>query len=240
MKDNREAYAALMKFYPLTVENLDGEEWRPIEGYDSYQISNYGRVKRFYHNGHVKIIKPMIGTNGYLTVNFSECGKSNRQSLHRLVAQLFIPRVDGKLEINHIDGCKLNNFSSNLEWTTRRENIRHAFDTGLAKSGEEHHNAKLKNCEVENIRNNPKGLSRSDLAIKYGVDPATISLIQLGRLYKDVGGCIRGKQEHPCRVPNNVREEIISLHRQGFSGNSLAGKFGLSMRTIWRIIHGRR
>lgn len=46
--DYKLAYAALMLCYPFGLEDIDGEEWRNIEGYEGiYQISNYGRVKSF-------------------------------------------------------------------------------------------------------------------------------------------------------------------------------------------------
>ena len=67
------AYEALMKFYPLTVENLDGEIWRPIEGYKNYQISNFGRVKRLWKSK-AKILKPLL-KRGYLQICLYKDGK---------------------------------------------------------------------------------------------------------------------------------------------------------------------
>ena len=53
--------------------------------------------------------------------------------LHRLVVEAFVPKVRGKKECNHKNGNKLNNRVENLEWSTRSENIRHAYRTGLSK-----------------------------------------------------------------------------------------------------------
>lgn len=51
--------------------------------------------------------------------------------VHRAVALAFIPNIDNKTDVNHIDGDKYNNHLENLEWVTRKENMRHAFSNGL-------------------------------------------------------------------------------------------------------------
>ena len=61
-----------MKFYPFTLEDLDGEIWKWIRGYEGdYQESNYGRTKNF-KNGIVRIMKPTITKHGYLKINLRE------------------------------------------------------------------------------------------------------------------------------------------------------------------------
>lgn len=99
------------------------EYWKDIKGYEGlYQISNLGRVKSFYSG---KILKGIKATNGYLNVRLYKNGTPHGLSIHRLVAQAFIPNPENKPEVNHIDEDKTNNKISNLEWNTRLENMRH-------------------------------------------------------------------------------------------------------------------
>ena len=66
-----------------------------------------------------------------MRVELWENGKGKKYLLHRLLAQAFIPNPEGKPCVNHKDGNKHNNALRNLEWVTRSENQRHAYETGL-------------------------------------------------------------------------------------------------------------
>lgn len=88
-------------------------EWRKIKGF--YKVSDNGQVS--YKN---KILKPGLGGNGYLTVNI---GRGNSKSIHRLVAEAFIPNPDGLPCVNHKDENKTNNRVDNLEWCTPGYNV---------------------------------------------------------------------------------------------------------------------
>lgn len=122
-------------------ESFEGEIWRPIEGFDGeYEVSNYGRVRtlnffRRTKDGKWYPVKARIlkqyNQKGYLHVNLARNGHYKRFRVHRLVACAFIPKIDGKTDVNHIDGNKQNNNAENLEWCTPSENIRHAFEHGL-------------------------------------------------------------------------------------------------------------
>ena len=83
------------------------------------------------------------------------------KSYHRLIAKTWIPNPENKPQVNHIDGVKLNNKVSNLEWCTSLENIQHASRTGLLNTpavkangnGEKNSQAVLKTEDVIKIRN---------------------------------------------------------------------------------------
>ena len=102
------------------------EIWNNIPNYNDYQVSNLGRVCS-YKNGVRKEIKGWIQNTGYLTVSLN----NKKFSVHRLVAQAFIKKDKERTFVNHKDGNKLNNNVDNLEWCTNKENLQHAYRTGL-------------------------------------------------------------------------------------------------------------
>lgn len=233
--DARAAYEALMKFYPLTLDNLDGEEWKDIANYDGkYQISNFGRVKSFCRDT-CKILKPLLNPFGYLTASL--CGK--RKFIHRLVVQAFIPNPHEKPQVNHRDGHKLNNHVDNLEWATAAENSQHAKMAGLRNppQGADSSSAKLSAVQVSYIRDNPDGLNMCELARMFFVNYATISLIQLGKTYRNVGGNVRAAKKQ--RISSEIRCEIRRTCVKGsreFGMRALAKKFNVDEKTIWFIL----
>lgn len=114
------------------------EIWKDIEGYEGlYQVSNMGRVKSLKRKDRYgRIIKEKIrnlqnGKDGYLIISLWNNGKGRMYSVHRLVAETFIPNPDSKPVVNHIDGNKQNNNADNLEWCTNSENDLHAYRLGL-------------------------------------------------------------------------------------------------------------
>ena len=112
------------------------EVFKPIKGYEGlYEISNHGRVKSLPKiiGRRMKpetILKPKMA-HGYVLVTLCKDAKQFNASVHRLVAEAFIPNPNNKPEVNHIDGCRSNNDISNLEWCTSSENKIHAYRTGL-------------------------------------------------------------------------------------------------------------
>lgn len=101
---------------------LDGEEWKPIKGFeDRYMISSFGRIYLLLFG---RLGKPYLGGNGYymITLRGSD-GSFLKNTIHRLVAETFIPNPNGLPIINHKDEVKTNNRVENLEWCTQKYNI---------------------------------------------------------------------------------------------------------------------
>lgn len=111
-----------------------------VKPFHQYYVSSCGKV--FGCTG--RELKQETTNRGYKRLSLSINGKHERWSVHRLVALLFIPNPEQKLQVNHIDGNKENNSVTNLEWCCASKNCKHAFRTGLrenqvkGKFGKEH------------------------------------------------------------------------------------------------------
>ena len=108
------------------------EEWKDIKGYEGiYQISNKGRVKTLGNNRRKEKIREGIEDNrGYKRISLCKNGKEKKYSIHRLVAQAFLPNPDNLPVVNHKDENKLNNNVENLEWCTQEYNVNYSSSNG--------------------------------------------------------------------------------------------------------------
>ena len=104
--------------------NITYKEMNDYNGY--YLIGDNGTIRN-----RSKQLKTFINNSGYECIKLTNGGKIRHCLIHRLVAETYIPNLEGKREVNHIDGNKLNNNVCNLEWVTSSENKLHALDTGL-------------------------------------------------------------------------------------------------------------
>lgn len=118
------------------------EEWKDISIDRRYKISNLGRI---YSAISGKILKTQ-SRNRYESCSIA----GNRQSVHRLVALAFLPNPKGFATVNHKNGNKHDNRAANLEWCSQKQNIRHAWDTGLAttKVGQHKHTSILNDINI--------------------------------------------------------------------------------------------
>ena len=145
------------------------EVWKTIPGYPDYSVSTYGRVKKNETN---KILVLTDDSRGYPALSLRNDSGWHTETVHRLVAENFIPNPCGKTTVNHVDGNKRNNHISNLEWNTLSENVKHAYDTGLKR--------------------------RPDYA---GSPKRPVRIVETGEVFGSIGECARaigGDQAHIC------------------------------------------
>ena len=176
---------------------MDEEVWREVPRYPRYLVSNLGGVRSkdivsSHWRGGTRVHKGVIftpspSTPGYLIVClYYQPMRRRTVTVHRIVAEAFLPKVEGKNYVNHRNGNKKDNRASNLEWCTPSENIQHARDiTGRLRLGSRCTQSKLTEQDVENIKNQlSSGATGRSIALKYGVTPAAISLIKRGVNWK--------------------------------------------------------
>jgi len=158
------------------------ETWLPmIDGDGQFEISDLGRVRTI--GGKLR----SMGTSscGYSRLHRKRNGRTVATMLHRLVWRTFRGEIPKGLELNHKDGNKKNNALSNLELLTHRENMLHAYATGLYRNYKQP-KRKLTAEQVREIRAaKPYPRYRCDLARKYGVVPNTITAILNRQSWRD-------------------------------------------------------
>ena len=167
--------------------NFKMENWKEIKGYEGlYECSTHGRVRTVARivkckNGTLKslsqrILTPHFNSNGYLWVFLHKEGVRRFWLIHRLIALTFVANPDNKPFVNHKSGVKTDNVPHLLEWSTRKENVAHAFKTGLmSHAGEKNSQSKLTAQDVLEIRRLfATGVTRRDLATRFQISYSRI------------------------------------------------------------------
>lgn len=180
-----------------------GEVWKDIKGYEGlYKVSNLGRIKSIqrkvkYQNSernvNERIKKTFVGNQGYERVELSKDGKNKKYSVHRLVANAFLDEINDNLEVNYIDGNKLNNCIKNLEWCTRSQNERHAYYVGLAKNTQKQRETVKKYCHENKI----KPIIQLDVSFNFIKEWKSATEVEktLGIGRKNISQCITGRSK---------------------------------------------
>lgn len=96
---------------------------KKIPNFPRYEVTSDGEV---FNKSGLKL-KPDKTRNGYLRVSLSnESTKHKRFSIHRLVAEAFIPNPDNLPQVDHKNEIKTDNHIGNLRWSTPLDNLNHS------------------------------------------------------------------------------------------------------------------
>lgn len=166
------------------------EIWKDIKGYENkYQVSNMGNVRslNYKRTGKIKLLNNRLDKDGYLIIDLNNPRKTCK--VHRLVAQHFIDNPENKAEVNHISGIKTDNNVSNLEWCTREENERHAWDNGLCERTRE---IARKNAAIgtESLKKQVKCITTGEI-----YESTREASRQTGICQSGISACCRNKQK---------------------------------------------
>jgi hypothetical protein len=165
----------------LNKETTMKEEWKQIPGFKDYEASNLGNIRSWKKQSKGKVLKPFISNCGYNLIHLLENNKRFTKAVHRIIILSFIGQSD--LTVNHIDGNKTNNKISNLEYCTMKENLIHAYKSGLKngdhKRGENNYKTFLSSDDVLLIRKLKKeyNIKQSTIATLFNASDACISEI---------------------------------------------------------------
>ena len=154
-----------------------------IENSKGYHVSEDGRV----FNNQNKEMK-LDSSARYLRVQLIyQDGTVKKELVHRLVAKAFIPNPENKPDVNHIDGNKLNNHVSNLEWVTKSENMVHARDNKLIPVGEENYNSKYYDEQInEACRLMQEGYRNCDICSMLDLPKNIVSQLRNGVIWNHI------------------------------------------------------
>lgn len=134
------------------------EVYANIPNFPSYQVSNHGNVKNITTG---KVLSPGDNGEGYLYVNLRNKGKMKRFYVHRLVALVFVPNLNGDPIINHKDENTYNNHSDNLEWCTYKYNNNYGSIIEKRKAFISKHGTKILCVETGEIFPSIRAAARS-------------------------------------------------------------------------------
>lgn len=160
---------------------------KQIPGYEGfYDMYEDGRIYSHNTNKFMKLTKTACG---YYSISLSKIGKKKQHKHHRLMMMTFKPINDpDRFVVNHINGNKLDNSLSNLEWCTVEENNNHAIENKLNRGKN-----KLSDEQVVAIKKHIKSLQPNtikyislQIAPLYNISPRTVESIIINRRWNHI------------------------------------------------------
>lgn len=157
---------------------MSEERWAPVNGWP-YVVSDMGAVARVLRSGERRTLRPVPTHTGYQQVTLSLWPRQRRVMVNRLIAEVFLPPPrDGQVHVAHLNGNRTDNRVANLEWQTPLENNRAKWAHGTMPVGENHHNAKLTDADVERAHQmREQGYLHREIAAELGVVRQTVGRV---------------------------------------------------------------
>ena len=169
------------------------QQWLSIKGFEGlYEINNEGKVKslsRINLKGSLlkeRVLKCILGSNGYYNVKLFLNGIPQTRTIHSLVAETFIGKRPDMYDVCHNNGLKTDNNVTNLRYDTRKNNLLDRISHKTINIGERNGIAKLTDKEVFIIKNNPDKSLQSLLSLKFNVHQSTISKILNSNIWNHI------------------------------------------------------
>lgn len=158
-------------------------DFMQIKDYPNYWAHIDGSIHSFYFK-RPKILKPSTSNGHYKQIVLYKDEKGKSVNVHRVIAETFLDNPHKKEQINHIDGNKLNNKVSNLEWVTRIENARHSREVlGYVNTSLRKYPKCIIGYCKELIRS---GYNNKPIEKITGIPSRTVSKVKAGIIYKEV------------------------------------------------------
>lgn len=227
----------------------DLEEWKVIEEFPDYEVSNLGRV-RSWKSGEPKLLSLKLNKHtGYYLVCLTQNGY-HYKTVHSLIAIAFLGKPRGTIgtksgnwQVNHRNLDKRDNRVDNLEWVKRLRNTEHAAENGVyVKRMSRQQVAEIKYLLAQDW-------SVPQIAKRYDIDPTVVYQIRDGRSYRYIKPAneIEEKPEKPKRKkPCDYKilsfkqvHEIKALLAEGISVAAIAKQFGINYAVVRNIKLGR-
>lgn len=230
----RKGLVSGVKLQPCLVDVVLPENAVWISGYEQvYAVSTSGDV---YSNRGGTLYKMRGGLKGrdggqYKTVCITSNGTNVLLTVHRVVAETFIPNPDNKPCVNHINGDKLDNRVENLEWCTYSENTQHAYDTGLIAAGVRYSRGIYDERVIESIR---RGSLQLDKEVADSIPDDYIA--GLGVNLAEFRKLVAPSQRRIAQWPT---AELVEMHKT-MSMTEISKLTGYSLAAVSRKIRGER
>lgn len=175
------------KVYDVYENNIPNG-FRQIPYSKTHAVNEDGEVINIRRR---EYLKQSLNHKGYPSI----CLENKRsRTVHRLVAELFIPNPENKPQVNHKDGNKQNNNINNLEWNTNTENMRHAFNNDLIDRdlfkinamGSNNNMSKLTETDILKIRELTNNKTDTEIARIFGVSRSTVNMIRNRKIWTHI------------------------------------------------------